>query len=85
MRISVIFVLFGLIIIVRGWVTFLQPIALTLGAMLTALNIDLDLIPDIQPIELRNLFSKDTDDDDMCWPPKINGRTPDPVKDNPLI
>ena len=54
MRISVIFVLFGLIIIVRGWVTFLQPIALTFGAMLTALNLDLDLISDIQPIKWKN-------------------------------
>ena len=54
---------------------------------MTALNLDLDLIPDIKPIELRNLFSKEDlkEDDDMCWPPKIKGRERDPVKDNPLI
>ena len=47
--------------VVKGWVTFLQPIALSLGAALTAFNLDLDLITEVQPITWKNLFSKDKD------------------------
>ena len=47
--------------VVKGWVTFLQPIAISLGAALTAFNLDLDIIPEIQPITWKNFFSKDKD------------------------
>ena len=69
MKIEVIFVLFGLFIIVKGWVTFLQPIALTFGAALTALNLDLDLISDIQPIKWKNSKTKVTEEEveDDSW------------------
>ena len=56
--------LFAFSIVVKGWATFLKPIALSLGAVFTAFNLDLEeLISDIKPIELRSLFSKDKDKD----------------------
>ena len=47
MRILVIFVILTLCVVVRGWAAFLQPIALSIVAAFSALNIDLDadLIP----------------------------------------
>ena len=49
MRISVIFVVLTLSVIVRGWATLLQPIALSIGAAFAALNLDVDLIFDLEP------------------------------------
>ena len=40
--------LFALNMVVKGWATFLQPIAVSIGAALTALNLDFGLITDIQ-------------------------------------
>ena len=40
--------LFALNMVVKGWATFLQPIAVTIGAAFTALNLDVGLITDIQ-------------------------------------
>ena len=36
-------------VVVNGWVAILQPIVLSLGAVFTVLNLDIDLITDIQP------------------------------------
>ena len=36
-------------VVVNGWVAILQPIVLSLGAVFTVLNLDVDLITDIQP------------------------------------
>ena len=58
MRISVIFVIWTLCVVVRGWVAFLQPITLSIGAAFAALNLDADLISDLQPTAFINLFSK---------------------------
>ena len=58
MRISVIFVIWTLCVVVRGWVALLQPIALSIGAAFVALNFDADLASDLQPTALMNLFSK---------------------------
>ena len=54
MKISGIFALFTLGIVVKGWVANLQPIVLSLGAALAALKIDLDLISDIQPFAWKS-------------------------------
>ena len=45
MRTSVIFVILTLCVIVNGFATLLQPIALSIGAAFAALNFDADLIP----------------------------------------
>ena len=39
--------------IVKGWVAILQPILLSIGAAFTALNLDVDLLPDIQPLKWK--------------------------------
>ena len=57
MKISVIFVILTLCIVVRGWATLLQPIAMSIGVAIAALNLNADLISDLQPTVLRNLFS----------------------------
>ena len=54
MKISIIILLFTVIVIVKGWVTLLQPIALGLGAVLMGLNIDTDLLTDIKPASFKN-------------------------------
>ena len=41
---------FTLYVAVKGWVTFLQPIALSLGILFAAINTDLEVITDIKPI-----------------------------------
>ena len=50
MKISGIFVLFTLNVIVNGWVTFLQPIVVSLGAAFAALNLDYDLFTDAMSV-----------------------------------
>ena len=45
MKLSTIFILFTLSVIVKGWAALLQPFALSIGAgVLTMLNFDIDLI-----------------------------------------
>ena len=48
MRILVIFTLYLLSVAIKGWVTLLQPIGLTLGMVFAALNIDVDVISDLR-------------------------------------
>ena len=50
MKISGIFVLFTLNVIVNGWVTFLQPIAVSLGTAFAALNLDYELFTDAMSV-----------------------------------
>ena len=59
MRISVLVVILTLCVVARGWATFIQPIALSIGAVFAALNINHDLISDLQPTAFRNFFSKE--------------------------
>ena len=59
MRIFVIFVILTLSVIVKGWATVMQPIALSIGAAFAALNFDVDLISDLQPTAFKNLLSKE--------------------------
>ena len=56
MKIQTTFALFTLSVAVKGWTSIFQPIALTLGAALAALNLNPDLIPDIlQPYVWKNV------------------------------
>ena len=48
MKISIIFAILILNMVVQGWVTILKPITLSLGAAFAALNLDLDLVPELQ-------------------------------------
>ena len=58
MRVSVIFVILTLcVVVVRGWVAVLQPIAVSIGAAIAALNLDADLISNLQLTSLTNLFT----------------------------
>ena len=57
MKLLRVLALYTLSTIVRGWVTYLQPIALSIGAALTALYHDTGPILDIQPIKLSKWFS----------------------------
>ena len=50
MKILCIFTISTCSVVIKGWVIMLQPIALSLGAAFMALNLDVDLIQDIQPI-----------------------------------
>ena len=59
MKLYSILAIFTLCLVVKGWVAILQPIVLSLGAAFAALNIDVDLIPDIQSIAPLNK-EKDT-------------------------
>ena len=60
MKIQCIFTVFTLYVAVKGWVTILQPIALSIGAAFAALNLDVDLLPDIKPIAMKKwLTSKE--------------------------
>ena len=52
MYLSRVFVLLALCAVVRGWIAFLQPIALTIGAALTALNLNIDSTQDLPTINL---------------------------------
>ena len=65
MKISLIFVLFTLSVVVNGWAAILQPIVLSLGAAFTALNLDVDFIHDIKPIiwKTKEKENKDKEDD----------------------
>ena len=54
MKILVILTLLTLSVLVEGWTTILQPFALSIGAALTALNIDSDLLTDIQPFAWKS-------------------------------
>ena len=58
---NIIFVVLILSVAVKGawWATATQPIILSIGAAFAALNLNADLISDIQPTALINLFSKD--------------------------
>ena len=47
MKLSSIFVLFIFSVVVKGWVQILQPVVLSIGTAFAALNIDLDLLPDM--------------------------------------
>ena len=69
MKLLSIIALFTLCTIVRGWVAYLQPIVLTIGAAFTALYNDAEPILDIQPFKLPKWLSvyknsKDNDDED---------------------
>ena len=44
MKTLFIFTILTISVVVKGWVIMLQPIALSLGTALMALNFDLDLI-----------------------------------------
>ena len=61
MKISKIIVAFALSVVVKGWVQILQPIVLSLGAAFSALNIDVDLLPDAQPTQWRNWLGLEKD------------------------
>ena len=70
MKLLSIIVVFTLNVIVKGWVTYLQPIVLSIGAALTALYHDVEPILDIKPIKLpkwltvhKNSMEDDDDDD----------------------
>ena len=43
--------------IVKGWVTALQPIVLSIGAAFGVLNNDIDLVPDLQPVTWKKWLS----------------------------
>ena len=62
MKISNIFVLFTLCVIVKGWVALLQPIVLSLGAALAAFNLDVDLLSDIQISKFDPRWKPDKED-----------------------
>ena len=60
MKILSIVVICTLCRVVKGWIAMLQPIVLSIGAAFTALNSDVNLISDIQPISWKKwLSSKD--------------------------
>ena len=42
----------------RGWVAFISPIVLSIGAAFTALNLDLVPIPDMQSIKWPKWFNE---------------------------
>ena len=42
MKLSIILTLFSLSVMVRGWAAFVSPIVVSVGAMLAALNIDVE-------------------------------------------
>ena len=48
MKISAIFALLTFCSVVKGWTSILQPLVVSIGAALAALNIDSDLMSDIQ-------------------------------------
>ena len=55
MKLSSIFIIFSLIVIVKSawWAAAVQPVILGFGAVLTALNQD---VLDVDPIELKSLL-----------------------------
>ena len=61
MKISAIFVLFTFSVVVKGWAAILQPVLMSIGAALTALNIDSDLISDMQHFVWKSEASETTD------------------------
>ena len=64
MKVLSIVLVFTLCEVVKGWIAMLQPIALSIGAAFAALNSDVNLISDIQPIEWKKwLSSKDEKED----------------------
>ena len=54
MKTSHIFALLTLSVVVKGWATILQPVLLSIGAALAALNIDTELISNIQPFTWKS-------------------------------
>ena len=48
MKLKGIFALFIFGTVVKGWTTFLQPIVLTIGAVFTALNFDVEPLLDMK-------------------------------------
>ena len=61
---DIIFVIFTLSVMVKGafWAAAIQPLILSLGAILSA--IDLDVL-DVQPIKLKNLRMIEYDQDEL--------------------
>ena len=57
MKLRSIIALFTLCVFVKGWVAILQPIALSIGAAFAALNLDVELLPNLQPIALKKWLS----------------------------
>ena len=57
MKILSILALFSLFVTVKGWVAILKPVALSIGAAFAALNLDVDLMPDMQPIAWKKWLS----------------------------
>ena len=50
MKLKSIIAIFTLFVVIKGWVTILQPIALSVGAAFAALNLDTNILTDILPI-----------------------------------
>ena len=57
MKIKNIITVFTLCVSVKAWVTMLQPITVSLCAVLTTLNFDLDLVSEIQPTSWNFWFT----------------------------
>ena len=51
MKISTIFALLTFGYIVKGWTAYFKPIVLSIGAAITAINLDMGPFFDIQPIK----------------------------------
>ena len=64
MKISTIFVFLTFSVVVKGWAAVLQPFVMSIGAVLAAFNIDLDLISDIQPFIWKS-EEKKTEEQEM--------------------
>ena len=47
MKVTSILVVFALSVAVKGWVQILQPIVMSFGAAFAALNLDVDVLPDM--------------------------------------
>ena len=66
MKLKDIFALFGLSAMVNGaWWAAVQPVILSLGAVFAALDLDLEPMLDLKPIEWRKLlFAKNAKDEE---------------------
>ena len=64
MKTSILIVLCVLSVTINGtwWVGFAQPILLSFGAAFAALNLDLEPILNVQPIELKKWLSSKIDE-----------------------
>ena len=63
MKLIIVFALFNLSLMVRGWVAYLKPIVLSIGAAFTTLNLNVEPIFDIQPIKWTKWLSEE-----FTWP-----------------